>query len=214
MRARPPAASGSPSTAAITGIPIFDHEDAQSIGSIAIAPSAHNIVWVGTGETFIRSDVSLGDGIYKSIDGGRTWQHMGLEKTGRIGRIVIDPQNPDIVYAAALGTCYGPQQERGIYRTTDGGKTWKRVLFVDENTGASDLSMDPGDPQHLIAGIWQVDIKTWGRKSGGPGSGLFDTNDGGDHWTRLTGHGLPAFAPRQNRRQLRPQRRPPRLCAH
>ncbi|MGA7524300.1 MAG: hypothetical protein WBW84_17750 [Acidobacteriaceae bacterium] len=189
--------------------PIFDHEDAQSIGSIAIAPSAHNVVWVGTGETFIRSDVSLGDGIYKSIDGGRTWQHMGLEKTGRIGRIVIDPQNPDIVYAAALGTCYGPQQERGIYRTTDGGKTWKRVLFVDENTGASDLTMDPGDPQHLIAGMWQMDIKTWGQKSGGPGSGLFATNDGGDHWTRLTGHGLPPsplgkiavnFAPSDGRR--------------
>ncbi|MGC2499357.1 MAG: hypothetical protein WA374_16535 [Acidobacteriaceae bacterium] len=189
--------------------PIFDKEDAQSIGSIAIAPSAHNVVWVGTGETWIRSDVSLGDGIYKSIDGGLTWQHMGLEKTGRIGRIVIDPQNPDIVYAAALGTCYGPQQERGIYRTTDGGKTWKRVLFVDENTGASDLTMDPGDPQHLIAGFWQIDIKTWGRKSGGPGSGLFETHDGGDHWTRLTGHGLPPsplgkiavnFAPSDGRR--------------
>jgi photosystem II stability/assembly factor-like uncharacterized protein len=189
--------------------PIFDHEDAQSIGSIAIAPSAHNILWVGTGETFIRSDVSLGDGIYKSIDAGRTWQHMGLEKTGRIGRIVIDPQNPDIVYAAALGTCYGPQQERGIYRTIDGGKTWKRVLFVDENTGASDLTMDPGDPEHLIAGMWQMDIKTWGQKSGGPGSGLFETNDGGDHWTRLTGHGLPPsplgkiavnFAPSDGRR--------------
>ena len=189
--------------------PIFDKEDAQSIGSIAIAPSAHNIVWVGTGETWIRSDVSLGDGIYKSLDGGLSWQHMGLEKTGRIGRIVIDPQNPDIVYVAALGTCYGPQQERGIYRTTDGGKTWKRVLFVDENTGASDLTMDPGDPDHLIAGFWQIDIKTWGRKSGGPGSGLFETHDGGDHWTRLTGHGLPPsplgkiavnFAPSDGRR--------------
>lgn len=189
--------------------PIFDAEPAQSIGSIAIAPSAHNIVWVGTGEPFIRSDVSLGDGIYKSIDSGKTWQHMGLDKTGRIGRIVIDPQNPDIVYAAALGTCYGPQQERGVYRTTDGGKTWKRVLFVDENTGVYDISMDPADPSHLIAASWQIDIKTWGRKSGGPGSGLFVTTDGGDNWTRLTGHGLPpsplgkiavSFAPSDARR--------------
>ncbi len=171
--------------------PIFDSEPAQSIGSIAIAPSNHNIVWVGTGETFIRSNVSLGDGIYKSVDGGKTWQHMGLEKTGRIGRIIIDPQNPDIVFAAALGTAYGPQQERGIYRTKDGGKTWQRVLFVDENTGASDLTMDPQNPLKLIAGMWQIDIKTWGRKSGGPGSGLFMTTDGGDTWKRLTGHGLP-----------------------
>ncbi len=189
--------------------PIFDHEDAQSIGSIALAPSNPNIVWVGTGEPFIRSNVSLGDGIYKSVDGGKTWKHMGLEKTGRIGRILIDPVNPDIVYAAALGTCYGPQQERGVYRTTDGGVTWKRVLFVDENTGVYDITMDPGDSQKIIAASWQIDIKTWGRKSGGPGSGLFMTTDGGDNWARLTGHGLPpsplgkiavSFAPSDGRR--------------
>ena len=189
--------------------PIFDAESAQSIGSIAIAPSNHSILWVGTGEPFIRSNVSLGDGIYKSIDGGKTWQHMGLEKTGRIGRILIDPRNPDIVYAAALGTCYGPQVERGVYRTTDGGKTWKRVLFVDENTGAYDLTMDPTDSSKIIAATWQIDIKTWGRSSGGPGSGLFMTTDGGDTWSRLTGHGLPpsplgkiavSFAPSDSRR--------------
>ena len=189
--------------------PIFDAEDAQSIGSIAIAPSNHNVLWVGTGEPFIRSNVSLGDGIYKSIDAGKSWQHMGLEKTGRIGRILIDPRNPDIVYAAALGTCYGPQQERGVYRTTDGGKTWKRVLFVDENTGVYDLTMDPSDSSTIIAASWQIDIKTWGRKSGGQGSGLFMTTDGGDTWSRLTGHGLPpsplgkiavSFAPSDARR--------------
>lgn len=189
--------------------PIFDSQDAQSIGSIALAPSNPNIVWVGTGEAFIRSNVSLGDGVYKSIDGGKTWKHMGLEKTGRIGRILIDPANPDVVYAAALGTCYGPQQERGVYRTTDGGVTWKRVLFVDENTGVYDLTMDPGDPQKIIAASWQIDIETWGRNSGGPGSGLFVTSDGGDNWTHLTGHGLPAsplgkiavsFAPSDGRR--------------
>ncbi len=189
--------------------PIFDKESAQSIGSIAIAPSNHQIIWVGTGETFIRSNVSLGDGIYKSIDGGKTWAHVGLEKTGRIGRIVIDPNNPGVVYAAALGTCYGPQQERGIYRTRDGGKTWHRVLFVDENTGASDLTMDPQNSERLIAGMWQIDIKTWGRKSGGPGSGLFLTEDGGETWKRLSGRGLPDppmgkiavnFAPSDGRR--------------
>lgn len=171
--------------------PIFDSQPAQSIGSIAIAPSNHSVLWVGTGEVFIRSNVSLGNGIYKSIDGGKHWQHMGLEKTGRIGRILIDPRNPDIVYAAALGTCYGPQQERGVYRTRDGGKTWERVLFVDENTGAYDLTMDPQDSQKIIASTWQIDIKTWGRVSGGPGSGLFMTQNGGDNWTRLKGHGLP-----------------------
>ncbi len=171
--------------------PVFDKETAQSIGSIAIAPSNHSIVWVGTGETFIRSNVSIGNGVYKSTDAGKTWQHMGLDATGRIGRIIIDPHNPDIVFVAALGTCYGPQPERGVFRTKDGGKTWERVLFVDENTGASDLSMDPKDSNTLFAGTWQIDIKTWGRNSGGPGSGVFVTHDGGNTWKHITGHGLP-----------------------
>jgi photosystem II stability/assembly factor-like uncharacterized protein len=171
--------------------PIFDEEPAQSIGSIAIAPSDPNVLWVGTGEPFIRSNVSLGNGIYKSTDAGKTWTHMGLEKTGRIARVSIDPRNPDVVFAAAIGTGYGPQPERGIFRTTDGGKTWEKVLFVDENTGASDLAMDPGNPRILFAGTWPIDIKTWGRKSGGPGGGLFVSRDGGTTWKRITGHGLP-----------------------
>ena len=171
--------------------PVFDEQPAQSIGSIAIAPSDPNVVWVGTGETFIRSNVSIGNGVYRSTDAGRTWSHMGLEKTGRIGRMIVDPRNPDVVFAAALGTCYGPQPERGVYRTTDGGKSWDRVLFVDENTGISDLSMDPSNPRILFAGAWQIDIKTWGRKSGGPGSGLFVSRDGGSTWKRITRHGLP-----------------------
>lgn len=171
--------------------PIFDSQSAQSIGAIAIAPSDTNVVWVGTGETFIRSNVSLGNGVYKSTDAGKTWTHMGLDKTGRIGRILIDPRNPEVVFVAALGTCYGPQQERGVYRTTDGGKTWERVLFVDENTGASEITMDPNNPRHLFAGMWQIDIKTWGRNSGGPGSGVFSSRDGGATWKRITGHGLP-----------------------
>ncbi len=171
--------------------PVFDKESAASIGSIAIAPSDHNIVWVGTGEPFIRSNVSIGDGIYKSTDAGKTWTHVGLEKTGRIARIVIDPHNPDIVLAAAVGTCYGPQPERGVYRTGDGGKTWQRVLYVNENTGASDAAMDPANPRILLAGMWQMEIKTWGQNSGGPGSGLWMSRDEGATWTQLKGHGLP-----------------------
>jgi photosystem II stability/assembly factor-like uncharacterized protein len=188
------AASGGVWKSADGGInwaPIFDDQPAQSIGSIAIAPSDPNVVWVGTGETFIRSNVSLGDGIYKSTDAGKTWKRMGLEKSGRIGRIAIDPRNPDVVFAAALGTCYGPQPERGVYRTQDGGKSWERVLFVDENTGASDLAMDPVNPRTLFAGTWQIEIKTWGRKSGGPGGGVFVSRDGGTTWKRITGAGLP-----------------------
>jgi photosystem II stability/assembly factor-like uncharacterized protein len=171
--------------------PVFDSQPAQSIGSIAIAPSDPNVVWVGTGESFIRSNVSLGNGVYRSTDAGKTWTHLGLEKTGRIGRVVVDPRNPDVAFVAALGTCYGPQPERGVYRTTDGGKSWERVLFVDENTGVSDLAMDPTNPRILFAGTWQIDIKTWGRKSGGPGSGVFVSRDGGTTWKRITKHGLP-----------------------
>jgi photosystem II stability/assembly factor-like uncharacterized protein len=171
--------------------PIFDSETAQSIGAIAIAPSDPNVLWVGTGEPFIRSNVSIGNGVYRSTDAGKTWTHVGLEKTGRIARVIVDPRNPDVAFVAAIGTCYGPQPERGVFRTTDGGKTWDRVLFVDENTGASDLVMDPTNPRILFAGTWQIDIKTWGRKSGGPGSGVFVTRDGGTTWKRITGHGLP-----------------------
>ncbi len=171
--------------------PVFDDEPVSSIGSLAVAPSNPNIVWAGTGETWIRSHISLGMGIYKSTDAGRTWKLMGLEKTGRIGRIVIDPKNPDIVFAAALGTGYGPQADRGVFRTVDGGKSWQKVLFVDENTGCSDVVMDPKDPNILFAGMWQFVIHTWGQDSGGPGSGIFQSRDGGATWTRLSGHGLP-----------------------
>lgn len=172
--------------------PIFDEQTAQSIGAIALAPSDPNIVWVGTGEPFIRSNVSVGDGIYKSTDAGKTWTRMGLEKTGRIARILIHPTNPDVVLAAAIGHAYGPQQERGVFRTADGGKTWTRVLFVNEETGASDIAMDPVNPDNVFAGTWQIDIKTWGRVSGGPGSGVFVSRDGGLTWKRLEGNGLPA----------------------
>jgi photosystem II stability/assembly factor-like uncharacterized protein len=171
---------------------IFDSEPAQAIGALAIAPSARNILWAGTGETFfIRSMTALGNGVYRSTDGGRSWQHMGLDSTGRIARIVIDPQNPDVVLVCALGRSYGPQQQRGVYRTSDGGRTWTRALFVDPNTGCSDLAIDPGDPNTLFAGMWQFEVKTWHLQSGGPGSGLWVSRDGGVTWKRLAGHGLP-----------------------
>src|SRR6266540_742693 len=171
--------------------PVFDEQPVASIGSLAIAPSDSNIIWAGTGEAHIRSHISVGAGIYKSTDGGKTWKLMGLEKTGRIGRIVIDPKNPDVVLVAAMGHSYGPQQERGIFRTADGGKTWERALFVDENTGASEIVMDPGNPRTLFAGMWPLEIHTWGRESGGPGSGIYKSTDGGVSWKKLTGHGLP-----------------------
>jgi len=171
---------------------VFDSEPAQAIGALAIAPSAHNVVWAGTGETFfIRSMTALGNGAYRSTDGGRSWQHMGLDSTGRIARIVIHPANPDVVLVCALGRAYGPAQQRGVYRTADGGKTWSRVLFVDANTGCSDLAIDPGDPNTLFAGMWQFEVKTWHLQSGGPGSGLWASRDGGVTWKRLVGHGLP-----------------------
>jgi photosystem II stability/assembly factor-like uncharacterized protein len=170
---------------------LFDAQPVQSIGSLAIARSDPNVVWAGTGEAHIRSHISVGQGIYKSTDAGRTWRLMGLEKTGRIARLVIDPQNANIVMACALGHAYGPQQERGVFRTTDGGTTWTRVLFVDENTGCSELAMNPQNPQVLYAGMWTIEIHTWGRTSGGPGSGLFKSVDGGVTRTRLRGNGLP-----------------------
>ncbi len=171
--------------------PIFDGQTVASIGALAVPRSDSNVVWAGTGEAFIRGNVSIGNGVYKSTDGGKTWNHMGLEQTGRISQIVVHPTDPNIVYVAAMGHCYGPQQERGVFRTMDGGKTWERVLFVDENTGASDLAMDPNNPRILFAGMWQVELRPWNLNSGGPGSGLYVSSDGGTTWKHLTGHGLP-----------------------
>jgi len=171
--------------------PVFDGFEVQSIGAISIARSNPNIVWVGTGEAFIRGNISIGNGVYKSMDAGKSWTHMGLEQSGRIARVVINPDDPDVVLVAAMGHCYGPQQERGVYRTTDGGKTWQRVLFVDENTGAGELVMDPNNPLILFAGMWQLVIRAWARESGGPGSGLYLSKDGGATWKHLTGRGLP-----------------------
>ena len=172
--------------------PIFDQEDVSSVGSLAITPSDPNIVWAGTGETFIRSHISVGNGIYKSLDAGKTWRRMGLEATGRIGRVIVDPHHPDVVFACAVGHAYGPQPERGVFRSADGGQTWQQVLNVDENTGCSDLAMDPNNSHIMFAGMWQLELKTWNRTSGGPGSGLYKSIDGGLTWRHITGHGLPA----------------------
>jgi len=179
------------SDAGATWEPIFDDTPASSIGSLAVSLSDPNVVWAGTGETFIRANISIGDGIYRSTDAGRSWENMGLGKTGRIGRIVIHPRNPNVVFAAALGHVYGPQPERGVYRTLDGGESWEKVLFVDENTGAIDIVMDPNNPRILFAAMWEIRVWTAGRVSGGPGSGLYMSRDGGDTWTSLEGNGLP-----------------------
>jgi photosystem II stability/assembly factor-like uncharacterized protein len=174
---------------------MFDDQPVQSIGALAVSISDPNVVWAGTGEGKIRSHISVGQGIYRSDDGGETWALKGLEATGRIPRVVIHPDNPDVVYACALGHSYGPQPERGVFRTTDGGETWDHILFIDENTGCSDIAMDPTNPRILFAGTWQLEIHTWGRTSGGPGGGLHVSRDGGDTWTRLNGmengRGLP-----------------------
>jgi photosystem II stability/assembly factor-like uncharacterized protein len=177
--------------AGIHWAPVFDDQPVQSIGVLAVARSDANLVWAGTGEGKIRSHISLGQGVYKSTDAGKTWSLMGLEQTGRIPRLVIHPTDPDVVLVCALGHAYGPQQDRGVFRTADGGRTWTRTLFVDERTGCSDIAMDPSNPRILFAGMWQLEIHTWGRESGGPGSGLFTSRDGGVTWTRLTGRGLP-----------------------
>ena len=179
----------------VTWKPIFDDQEASSIGSLAIAPTNPDIVWAGTGETFvIRPAHAMGDGIYKSEDAGKTWKNVGLEKTGRIGRIVVHPTNPDIVYAAALGHTYGPQKDRGVYKTIDGGKNWKRILFVDEHTGAADIALNPENPDQLLVGMWSIHINTWGLRSGGPGGGIYRSMDGGTTWKPLSENGLPGGA--------------------
>lgn len=173
-------------------MPIFDKEPAAAIGALAVAPSDPSVVWAGTGEAWVIRDSDVtGNGIYKSTDAGKTWTNMGLEDTGRIGRIIVHPSNPDIVFVCALGRVTGPQQERGVYRTTDGGQHWERVLFAGENVGCSGLSMDAHNPRVLFAGMWQVELHTWAEFSGGAGSGVYVSRDGGTKWTRIEGHGLP-----------------------
>ncbi len=176
---------------ALTWQPVFDDQGTSSIGSIAIAPSDPNILYVGTGEACIRGNISHGDGVYKSLDGGKTWKNTGLKDTRAIGRVIVNPKNPDIAYVAALGHPFGPNSERGIFRTLDGGKTWEKVLYKDENTGAIDITFDPHNANILFASLWEARRTPWTLTSGGPGSGLYRSGDAGATWKRLEEHGLP-----------------------
>ncbi|MGH9698313.1 MAG: WD40/YVTN/BNR-like repeat-containing protein [Candidatus Acidiferrales bacterium] len=182
------------SNAGRTWEPIFDAEPISSIGAIAVAPSAPKIIYVGSGEADMRSDISFGDGMYKSTDGGGTWKNIGLRDSEQIGRVIVDPRDPNIVLVAALGHAYGPNSERGVYRSTDGGETWTRVLGNNDDTGAIDLSFDPGNSQVVYASLWQTRRPPWTSypPSNGPGSGLYKSVDGGMTWRQISGHGFPS----------------------
>ncbi|WP_421809673.1 WD40/YVTN/BNR-like repeat-containing protein [Flagellimonas sp.] len=172
--------------------PIFDHEVTASIGAVAIQQSNPSVIWVGTGEGNPRNSLNGGYGIYKSLDGGKSWKSMGLEKTRHIHRVIIDPTNPDVVYVGAIGSPWGEHPERGVFKTTDGGKTWEKILFVNNKTGVADLVMDPTNPNKLIAAMWEHKRDPWFFKSGGKGSGLYMTHDGGSTWKQITEEdGLP-----------------------
>jgi photosystem II stability/assembly factor-like uncharacterized protein len=175
----------------LTWMPLTDKTGIMSVGAIAVAPSDSNVVYVGTGESCIRGNISFGDGMYKSLDGGKSWTHVGLEDTQHIAKIVVHPQNPDIVFVAALGHAYGSNEMRGVFRSNDGGKTWQKILFKDNKTGAIDLVFDPNNPHILFAALWEAQRTPWGMTSGGPGSGLYRSGDDGATWKRLDGHGLP-----------------------
>ena len=164
-----------------------------AVGALAVSDSDHNVVYAGMGEACIRGDVSHGDGVYRSTDCGQTWTHLGLENTRYISRVRVHPTDPDLVYVAALGHAYGPNPERGVFRSRDGGKNWEKVLHRDDRTGAIDLSIDPNNPRIIYAALWQVQRTPWSLISGGPGSGIFKSTDGGDTWEEITGNpGLPS----------------------
>ena len=170
--------------------PIFERQGTISIGDIALAPGNPDVIWVGTGESNVRNSVSFGDGVYKSLDGGKTWQNMGLKDSEHISAIAINPQNPDIVYVGALGHAFGPNEQRGVFMTTDGGKSWTRTLYIDNQHGVSDLEIDATNPNILYAGMWSFERKPWTHRSGGEKGGLFKSVDGGRTWNKLT-NGLP-----------------------
>jgi photosystem II stability/assembly factor-like uncharacterized protein len=168
-----------------TWTPVFDEQPTQNIGTVAVQQSNPNVVWVGTGEGNPRNSVNIGEGIFKSLDAGKTWKRMGLENTRNIHRILIDPVNPNTVYVAAIGNPYGIHPERGVFKTTDGGDTWTKILYTNDTSGCSDLAMDPSNPNRLLANMWQHRRTPWDFKSGGPGSGLYLTIDGGKTWKKL-----------------------------
>jgi photosystem II stability/assembly factor-like uncharacterized protein len=174
--------------------PVTDGQLASSsVGAIAVSPSNPDVVYIGMGETELRGNIMQGDGVYKSVDAGKTWKKAGLADTQAIARLRVDPSNPDIVYVAALGHPYGPNPERGVFRSTDGGQNWQKILYRDDHTGAVDLTLDPNDAKTLYAALWEVYRTPWLLNDGGPGSGFFKSTDGGDHWTEITQNkGLPA----------------------
>jgi len=180
--------------AGVSWEPLFDDQPIASIGALALSPSDPNVIYVGTGEAAIRSDITYGTGVYKSTDGGAHWQSLGLADTRHIGKVLVDPRNSGLVLVAALGHAYGPNSERGVFRSTDGGRTWAKVLYKDPDTGAIDLAADPADPQVVYAALYQARRTPWEQypPDEGPGSGLYKSTDGGATWTALTGHGLPA----------------------
>src|SRR6266480_2194610 len=173
----------------IEGVP--GEPDAYFFGAVAGAPSDHNVIYAGTGEAAIRGNTTYGTGVFKSIDGGKTWTNVGLKDSRQIGALIVDPRNADVVLVAALGHAFGPNQERGIFRTTDGGKTWTKVLSKDENTGGIDVVFDPHNPNIVFASLWQARRQPWFFSSGGPGSGLYRSEDNGVTWKHLEGNGLP-----------------------
>ncbi|HET9225174.1 MAG TPA: hypothetical protein VFR31_00790, partial [Thermoanaerobaculia bacterium] len=179
--------------AGLTWTPVFDDQPVAAIGDVALDPSNPDAVWVGSGEGNPRNSVSVGNGIYRSLDGGKTWQHLGLEKTERIHRVVIHPNDPKTVWVAALGQAWGENPERGVFKTEDGGRTWRKVLYIDERTGCADLVVDPANPNKLVAAMWDYRRWPWSFRSGGPGSGIHVSHDGGETWRKLTEEdGLPA----------------------
>ncbi|MFC2097979.1 WD40/YVTN/BNR-like repeat-containing protein, partial [Bacteroidota bacterium] len=173
-------------TGGLSWKPIFDKQKVLSIGSLAINPNNPDEIWAGTGEGNPRNSLTGGYGIYKSIDGGENWKCMGLEETRNIHRVLINPQNTDIIYAGAIGSPWGDSENRGVYKTTDGGKTWKKVLYINEKTGPGDLVMDPSNPNKIIAGMWEHRRLPWFFESGGKGSGIYISHDGGGNWKKVT----------------------------
>src|SRR5918994_320053 len=179
----------------VTWKPIFERQGTISIGDIALAPSNHDVVWVGTGESNVRNSVSFGDGVYKSTDGGKTWQHVGLRDSERVSRILINPRNPDNVFVGALGHAFGANDERGVFVTSDGGRTWTKTLFIDNEHGVADMDIDPTNPNILYAAMWKFRRTPWTHTSGSERGGVFRSTDGGRTWKKLE-TGLPKLAGR------------------
>ena len=171
--------------------PLFDKRGISSIGAIAVADSDPNVIYAGSGEACIRGNISFGDGVYKSTDAGKTWTNVGLKDTRHIGDVIIHPTNPDVVFVAALGHAYGPNSDRGIFRTRDGGRTWEKVLYLDDRTGGVEVVFDPHNPHVLFAAMWEGWRTPWTLNSGGDKDGLYRSNDDGTTWKRIEGNGMP-----------------------